>query len=144
VDQHWSRRFSIFAEISLQKFITTAVTFLFLVAPIQHSDAESAGTTTRATAAVCSAPHNYATLESAMRKAVRSLLTVALAVTLTSAIPSKAQDDRSSSAVFVMTNAADRNEIISFRRTADGSLQPFRKFATGGRGTGGLTDPLES
>ena len=79
-----------------------------------------------------------------MRKAVRSLLTVALAATLTSAIPSKAQDDHSGSAVFVMTNAADRNEIISFRRTADGSLQPFRKFATGGRGTGGLTDPLES
>jgi 6-phosphogluconolactonase len=79
-----------------------------------------------------------------MRKAVRSLLTVALAVTLTSAIRSKAQDDHSSSAVFVMTNAADRNEVISFRRATDGSLQQFRQFATGGRGTGGLTDPLES
>jgi 6-phosphogluconolactonase len=79
-----------------------------------------------------------------MRKAVRSLLTVALAVTLTSAIRSNAQDDHSSSAVFVMTNSADRNEIISFRRAADGSLQQFRKFATAGRGTGGNTDPLES
>jgi 6-phosphogluconolactonase len=79
-----------------------------------------------------------------MRKAVRSRLTVALAVTLTSAIRSNAQDDHSSGAVFVMTNSADRNEIISFRRAADGALQQSRKFATGGRGTGGNTDPLES
>jgi 6-phosphogluconolactonase len=38
----------------------------------------------------------------------------------------------------------DRNEIISFQRAADGSLRERRRFATGGRGTGGLTDPLES
>lgn len=79
-----------------------------------------------------------------MGKAVRSLLTVALAVTLTSAIRSDAQDDHSGGAVFVMTNSANQNQVISFRRSADGSLQQFRKFSTGGRGTGGLTDPLES
>jgi 6-phosphogluconolactonase (cycloisomerase 2 family) len=43
-----------------------------------------------------------------------------------------------------MTNAADRNEVISFRRAADGSLQEGRRFATGGRGSGGNNDPLES
>jgi 6-phosphogluconolactonase (cycloisomerase 2 family) len=43
-----------------------------------------------------------------------------------------------------MTNAVNRNEIISFARAADGSLQEGRRFATGGRGTGGVTDPLES
>src|ERR1700751_4520424 len=115
-----------------QKFIVTAVTFLRLTTPIQHSDAECAGTSTRERAAVCFRGAHNKILESAMRKAVRSLLTVALGVTLMSAIRSKAQDDHSSSAVFVMTNAADRNEIISFRRAADGSLQQFRSFATGG------------
>lgn len=81
-----------------------------------------------------------------MRKAVRSLLTIALAVLLTSAIRSTAQDDHlnGGAAVFVMTNGADRNEIISFQRAADGSLQRVHKFSTGGRGTGGVTDPLES
>jgi 6-phosphogluconolactonase (cycloisomerase 2 family) len=80
-----------------------------------------------------------------MRKIVRSLLVVALAVPLGWNIPSQAQEEHASgSAVFVMTNNADRNEIISFKRATDGSLQAGRKFATGGRGTGGVTDPLES
>jgi 6-phosphogluconolactonase len=43
-----------------------------------------------------------------------------------------------------MNNSVSRNEIISFRRAPDGSLQPDGVFATGGRGTGGVTDPLES
>ena len=43
-----------------------------------------------------------------------------------------------------MTNGVDRNEVISFRRAADGSLQEGYRFATGGRGTGGVTDSLES
>lgn len=81
-----------------------------------------------------------------MRLEVRSLFITLLALAVTSAIPSQAQDKQlnSGGAVFVMTNNADRNEIISFRRASDGSLQRDRRFATGGRGTGGLTDPLES
>ena len=71
-------------------------------------------------------------------------MTVALAATLTSAVRSQAQDDHSGGALFVMTNSADQNQIISFHRAVDGSLQQFRRFATGGRGTGGTTDPLES
>lgn len=47
-------------------------------------------------------------------------------------------------AVFVMNNSATRNQIISFTRAADGSLQRTGTFATGGRGSGGVTDPLES
>jgi 6-phosphogluconolactonase (cycloisomerase 2 family) len=43
-----------------------------------------------------------------------------------------------------MTNAADRNEIISYVRTENGGLQKVGRFATGGRGSGGNTDPLES
>jgi len=80
-----------------------------------------------------------------MQKVVRNLLSFALAVSA-GAIHSNAQlshTDRSG-AVFVMTNAADRNQVISFRRSADGSLQEGGRFATGGRGSGGVTDPLES
>ena len=47
-------------------------------------------------------------------------------------------------AVFVMNNSAARNEIISYLRSADGSLERAGTFATGGRGSGGVTDPLES
>ena len=81
-----------------------------------------------------------------MRLEVRYLLIIVLAVGLTSAIPIHAQDNSSNpgGAVFVMTNNVDRNEIISFKRSSNGSLQQDRSFATGGRGTGGLTDPLES
>ena len=43
-----------------------------------------------------------------------------------------------------MTNDADRNEGISFPRASDGSLQAGKRFSTGGRGTGGVTDPLDS
>jgi 6-phosphogluconolactonase (cycloisomerase 2 family) len=43
-----------------------------------------------------------------------------------------------------MNNSASRNEVIAFNRAADGSLQQAGTFATGGRGSGGVTDPLES
>lgn len=80
-----------------------------------------------------------------MRNAVHFLM-VGLAIMVVSSTLSKAQDEHSQEggAVFVMTNAADRNEVISFRRTANGSLQESRRFATGGRGSGGNNDPLES
>ena len=43
-----------------------------------------------------------------------------------------------------MTNAADRNEIVSFARQHDGTLKRVDAFETGGRGSGGTTDPLGS
>ena len=43
-----------------------------------------------------------------------------------------------------MTNAADKNEIIAYQRSVDGSLQQDRSFRTDGRGSGGVTDPLGS
>jgi 6-phosphogluconolactonase len=54
------------------------------------------------------------------------------------------RDNDRSPAVFVMTNAADRNEVISYKRNADGTLTEERHFSTGGRGSGGNNDPLES
>lgn len=47
-------------------------------------------------------------------------------------------------AVFVMTNAADHNQVIAYKRGADGSLQKGRTYSTEGRGSGGVTDPLAS
>jgi 6-phosphogluconolactonase (cycloisomerase 2 family) len=50
----------------------------------------------------------------------------------------------SAGAVFVMTNDATNNEVISFERAPDGQLFVGERFATGGRGSGGTTDPLQS
>jgi 6-phosphogluconolactonase (cycloisomerase 2 family) len=43
-----------------------------------------------------------------------------------------------------LLGCADRNEIIAYKRNADGSLEEGRSFPTGGRGSGGTTDPLGS
>lgn len=81
-----------------------------------------------------------------MQKMSRSLLLVALVASVLYSVRSQAQFTRQSEsgAVFVMNNSASRNEIISFDRAADGSLQQRGTFSTGGRGSGGVTDPLES
>jgi 6-phosphogluconolactonase len=79
-----------------------------------------------------------------MRKAVHILWMVALAISVASPTYSKAEDEHSQGAVFVMTNSANRNEVISYKRATDGSLQAGHRFATGGRGSGGNNDPLES
>ncbi len=47
-------------------------------------------------------------------------------------------------AVFVMTNAADNNQVIAFERASDGTLTFDKVHNTGGRGSGGVNDPLES
>lgn len=57
---------------------------------------------------------------------------------------SHAQTSSAAGAVFVMTNAAGGNEIVSYLRSADGSLQQGQSVRTGGRGSGGVTDPLGS
>jgi 6-phosphogluconolactonase len=79
-----------------------------------------------------------------MRKAVHILWMVALAISVVSPTYSKAEDEHSQGTVFVMTNSANRNEVISYKRAPDGSLQAGHRFATGGRGSGGNNDPLES
>ncbi len=80
-----------------------------------------------------------------MLRTTHILLTAALAIGMLLPARSKAQTvNYSAGAVFVMTNAADKNEIIAYRRTADGSLEQGHAFLTGGRGSGGTTDPLAS
>jgi 6-phosphogluconolactonase (cycloisomerase 2 family) len=43
-----------------------------------------------------------------------------------------------------MNNAPGANAVIAFRRAADGTLSPLGAFPTGGSGTGGAVDPLQS
>jgi 6-phosphogluconolactonase len=84
--------------------------------------------------------------ELSMLKTTSVLLTAMLAISATLPAQSKAQTSNHSvgGAVFAMTNAANGNEIIAYKRGADGSLQEGRHFPTGGRGSGGTVDPLAS
>ena len=75
---------------------------------------------------------------------IRTLLIVMLAIAPGLPALSNAETHGSTGAVFVMTNAASGNEIIAYGRNADGSLEQGRRFTTGGRGSGGVTDPLAS
>jgi len=61
-----------------------------------------------------------------------------------SPILSAAQRAGQPGAVFVQTNAVDHNQIVAFERAGDGTLTNIGEFNTGGRGSGGVNDPLES
>lgn len=56
----------------------------------------------------------------------------------------QAQSSGTAGAVFVMTNDANHNQVIAYHRNADGSLTGRHTYATGGRGSGGVNDPLAS
>ena len=77
-----------------------------------------------------------------MTQVVRSMI-VAL-VGLGAAVPSVfAVPLRShSETVMVMSNNADKNEVIAFRKSRDGQFHEAERYDTGGRGSGGTVDPL--
>ena len=84
-----------------------------------------------------------------MDRVIRKLMMGTLAIGLLAPIHAIAQEQNqegkdSSRAVFVMNNSVEKNEVIAFQRNADGTLSEGGHFATGGRGSGGTTDPLES
>lgn len=63
------------------------------------------------------------------------------------ALPTRGRAETSTStagAAFVMTNSAGQNEVIAYKRDNDGSLLQGKTYRTGGRGSGGVTDPLAS
>jgi len=47
-------------------------------------------------------------------------------------------------AVFAATNDVKNNEVVMYTRTATGALKYVGNFATGGRGEGGINDPLQA
>ena len=69
------------------------------------------------------------------------LLALTLAAQVVPHIYAQAADQH---AVFAMTNSVEGNQIIAYSRAADGSLIERNQIATGGRGSGGTTDPLGS
>lgn len=78
-----------------------------------------------------------------MNGVTRGLFAIVVGVVALSPILSFAQPS-SPGAVFVMTNAADSNQVIAFERAADGALTHRATYDTQGRGSGGITDPLQS
>lgn len=80
-----------------------------------------------------------------MSKLIRGLLTIALSAGA-SAYPMYAAwpSQGGSSSVFVMTNNAAKNEILAYQRRDNGQFVMTDRVDTGGRGSGGTNDPLQS
>ena len=80
-----------------------------------------------------------------MSKRVKKILITVLVCGLTFVQGATAeQNDQGFEAVgalFAATNDANHNEIVMFARSATGALKYIGKFATGGRGEGGINDP---
>jgi 6-phosphogluconolactonase len=80
-----------------------------------------------------------------MSKAIRGLVTIALSFgAITSTMYAAENVAGSSSTVFVMTNDTVKNKVLAYQRLNDGSFASRGSFDTGGRGSGGTTDPLQS
>jgi len=67
-----------------------------------------------------------------MLRTVRTLLIAIFAFGGLLPVCSIAEEDQATGAVFVMTNAADKNEIVAYKRADDGLLSEEHRFATGG------------
>jgi 6-phosphogluconolactonase (cycloisomerase 2 family) len=80
-----------------------------------------------------------------MSKVLRGLLALAFAAgTFPSTLHAADNFPGSVGTVYVMTNDAVKNEVLAYQRLFDGELTLKERFATGGRGSGGTTDPLQS
>lgn len=80
-------------------------------------------------------------------KAICGMLAVALSFGALTSTMHAADNNffgNSASTVFVMTNDVQKNEVLAYQRLFDGRLTLKERFATGGRGSGGTTDPLQS
>ena len=76
------------------------------------------------------------------------MLTAAIGMATASAATAREADGTdlgsSTGAVFAATNGVSGNEIIMYHRGGRGALKLVGKFQTGGRGEGGVNDPLQS
>jgi 6-phosphogluconolactonase len=79
-----------------------------------------------------------------MLKTIRGLSTIAIGIgCLIPAMLAGAQS-RGTETFFVMSNNADKNQVIEFVHSSDGTGVAKETFDTHGRGSGGVNDPLES
>lgn len=78
---------------------------------------------------------------------MRNIRSVAVAILGIAAVAFTALSLRAqtgSETVFVMTNAAEHNEVLAFNQSPDGHFYEGGRYDTHGRGSGGITDPLQS
>jgi len=82
--------------------------------------------------------------EEFMLRSNRSLTAVGVAVgVLATVVPLAAQRVQPET-VFVMTNDANRNEVVAYQASSSGQFYEANRFSTEGRGSGGTVDPLSS
>jgi 6-phosphogluconolactonase len=79
-----------------------------------------------------------------MHKVTRGLLMLAIGAGAVSPTLFAASSEHTPGAVFVMNNAANKNQVVAFDRATDGTLSHEQSYDTGGRGSGGVNDPLEA
>jgi 6-phosphogluconolactonase len=80
-----------------------------------------------------------------MQQVVRGLFTAVLSLgALTPAMNATGIGQVPPSTVFVMTNDAGNNEILTYQQDPSGEFVVRSRTRTGGRGSGGSTDPLQS
>jgi DNA-binding beta-propeller fold protein YncE len=74
----------------------------------------------------------------------RRLLTTMIALSVVVPVGMCAASLSGQETVFVMSNNAEKNQVIAFERKNDGSYFEQHRFDTLGRGSGGVNDPLEA
>jgi 6-phosphogluconolactonase (cycloisomerase 2 family) len=74
----------------------------------------------------------------------RRLLTTMIALSVVVPVVAGAAPLLGQETVFVMSNNAEKNQVIAFERKNDGSYFEQNRFDTLGRGSGGVNDPLEA
>ena len=81
-----------------------------------------------------------------MKLSVRnmSLALLAMSTTLSTLYAYQSSGANSTERVYVLTNDATKNTVAAFARDNNGSFYSIGSYETGGRGSGGTTDPLES
>lgn len=80
-----------------------------------------------------------------MPKVVRNLLAAVISVgAITPAMFAAGNPHGSGTTVFVMTNDVVNNEVLAYQQSLDGQFALKDRVRTGGRGSGGTTDPLQS
>src|ERR1700677_2260575 len=79
-----------------------------------------------------------------MLKAIRGLSTIAIGIGCLSPGMLAGAQTRGTETFFVMSNNADKNQVIEFVHNSDGTVVAKQAFDTQGRGTGGVNDPLEA
>src|ERR1700742_4920683 len=80
-----------------------------------------------------------------MLKPVHGLLTIALTLgAITPQMHAADLHQRNAKTVFVLSNDNRRNEVLTYELGDNGQFEPRYQVATGGRGSGGTTDPLQS